>query len=150
MKDSWISKRRHQISRLALSSLRVGLAVVSTAVGCGFLFLPGIAEDLARAGVAPSFWMLLGGAHIFGGLVLLIPRLAGEAAIALSVLVAGSALYLHAAGVGVRVAGPGSLVLALVIFEAGLQLRQRLDATAWTEMLGRYADQQDALRSDQI
>jgi hypothetical protein len=132
---------------MVVDGLRIGLAVVFTVLGLRFLYSPFIAAELVRAGIAPGFQLLLAGSHFVGGLALLVPRLAGEAARALLICVAGSALYLHAEGVGIKAAAPAVLIAVLLLFAAGLELRRRLDASAWSKMLSRYADDQDAPQS---
>ena len=140
--------RRRQTEKLALSSLRVLLAVAFLAMGCGFLFAPGIAEDLARIKFGPEFRWLLGAAHLAGGMALLIPRMAKEASLWLGLFVAVVTFFLHAAGAGIRPAGPAVLVLVLLLFGVCLRLRHRVDLSDWHEMLGRYADQEDSRRSE--
>ena len=148
MNEIPIGKRRRDVGKLAFGGLRASLAVVFSVLGCGFLLLPGLAEDLARAGIGPGLRMILGALHVFGGLALLVPGLAREAVLALALVVTGSAFYFHAEGVNITAAGPASLVLALLVFGACSRFRQRLHQSAWLEMLGRYADQQDSLRSE--
>ncbi len=143
-----IRKNRLWLAKRVLGVLRVTLAVLFLALGCGFLVSPELAEDLDRAGIGPIIRMVLGASHILGGLALMVPRLARETAFALGLLVAFSTIFFHAEGVDIRAAGPASLVFVLLIFGIWWQFHQRVDATVWREMLGRYADQQDSLRSE--
>jgi uncharacterized membrane protein YphA (DoxX/SURF4 family) len=149
MKLEPTKKRLRDVVKLALFGLRMGLAIVFLMLGCFFLFGSEIATDLTRAGIDPIFRLILGVLHLFGGLALLVPSLARKAVFGLGLLVAGSAFYLLSQGVGIRLAGPGSLVLGLLIFTLCQNLRQRLDALAWSETLSRYADEQDWLHSNQ-
>jgi hypothetical protein len=148
MNDRPINKRHRILSKQALGWMRVGLALVFLALGASFLLLPRIADDLERAGISPGFRLVLAVSHLAGGLALLVPRVAGKAALVLIAAVAASAIYLRAEGMVQIGVGPAVLVALLLLFGVGLRLRQRVDASVWREMLARYADQQDSLRSE--
>jgi hypothetical protein len=136
--------RHRRLEKLALSGLGLVLAVVFSALGCGFLFVPRVAEDLARGGYGPAFRFLLGAFHLAGGVTLLVPHLAEKVALVLGFSVAGVAVYWLAEGEGIMTGGPAFIAFGLLLFGAGLRLRHRTDAKAWHEMLDRYADQVDS------
>jgi hypothetical protein len=140
--------RHRRSEKLALNGLRCGLAVVCAALGCGLLFVPGIAEDLARGGYGRGFRFLLGASHLAGGIALLLPHLAERVAFGLSVFVAGVTVYLLAEGEGAMTVEPAVMAFVLLLFGAWLRLRHRADVTAWREMLARYADQEVPLVSN--
>ncbi len=129
--------RRRSAEKLAVVGLRLILAAVFGAMGWGFL-----------AGFTPGFGLILGVAHLAGGLALLVPRLAGAAAIGLGLCVAGTALYFQSEGVLIGTEGPTVLVIVLALFVTCLRLRQEVETRIWQQMLARYADQQDAIPSN--
>jgi hypothetical protein len=136
---------RHRGSeKLALSGLTLVLAVVLSALGCGFLFVPRVADDLARGRHGPSFSLLLGASYVAGGIVLLATRRAEKVALVLGTFVAGVAAYLLSEGEGIMTGGPALMAFALLLLVAGLRLCHRADVTTWHEMLDRYADQEDS------
>jgi hypothetical protein len=137
--------RHRRPEKLALNGLRLVLAVVFSALGCGLLFVPRVAEDLARGGYGPGFRFLLGASHLAAGIALLAPRLAEKAALVLGLFVAGVTVYSLAEGI--TTAEPALMAFVLLLFGAWLRLRHRADVTAWHEMLARYADQEDSHRS---
>ena len=139
--------RHRRPEKLALNGLRFVLAVVFSALGCGLLFVPRVAEDLARGGYGPGFRFLLGASHLAGGIALLLPHLAEKVAIVLGLFVAGVTVYLLAEGEGVMTVEPALMAFVLLLFGAWLRHRHRADVTAWREMLARYADQEDSRRS---
>ncbi len=132
-----------RVEKLALNGLRLALAGILTTLGCGLLFAPEIAADLARGGYGPRFRILLGVFHLAGGIALLLPQLAEKVAVALGLFVAGVTVYLLAEGAGVITVEPAAMAFVLFLFGAWLRLRHRADITAWREMLARYADQED-------
>ena len=134
-----IGHRRFE--KLALNGLRLALAGIFTALGCGLLFVPRVAEDLARGGYGPGFRILLGALHLAGGIALLLPQLAERVVVVLGFFVAGVAIYLLALGAGVVMVEPAVVAFTLLLFGAWLRLRHRADVMAWREMLARYADQ---------
>ena len=136
--------RQRRSEKLALTGLSLVLAVVLSALGCGFLFMPLTAEGLARDGYSPGFRFLLGASHLAGGITLLVSRLAEKAALVLGLFVAGVAAYLLSVGEGLRTGGPALMAFALLLLGASLRLRHRADVTAWHEMLARYADHEDS------
>jgi hypothetical protein len=136
--------RQRRSEKLALSGLSLVLAIVLSALGCGFLFMPLSAEGLERGGYGPGFWFLLGASYLGGGITLLVSRLAEKAALGLGLFVAGVAAYLLSVGEGTRTGGPVLMAFALLLFGAGLRLRHRADVRAWHEMLDRYADHEDS------
>jgi uncharacterized membrane protein YphA (DoxX/SURF4 family) len=140
--------RRRSAEKLAVVGLRLILAAVFGAMGWGFLASPWVADDLSRAGFTPGFGLILGVAHLAGGLALLVPRLAGAAAIGLGLCVAGTALYFQSEGVLIGTEGPTVLVIVLALFVTCLRLRQEVETRIWQQMLARYADQQDAIPSN--
>ena len=103
------------LEKLALSGLRLALAGIFMALGCGLLFVPRVAEDLARGGYGPGFRILLGALHLAGGLALLLPQLAEKAAVVLGLFVAGVTVYLLAVGAGVITVEPALMAFALLI-----------------------------------
>jgi hypothetical protein len=131
-----------RFEKLALNGLRVGLAGVCSALGCGLLFVPRVAEDFAHGGYAPWFRILLGASLLAGGFALLLPQLAENVARVLGLFVAGITVYLLAQGAGVMTVEPALLAFVLLSFGAWLRLRHRAELTAWGEMLARYADQE--------
>jgi hypothetical protein len=137
-----IGQRRFE--KLALSGLRLALAGSFTALGCGLLFVPRVALDLARGGYSPGFRILLGALHLAGGIALLLPQFAEKVAVVLGLFVAGVTFYLLAVGAGVITVEPALMALTLFLFGAWLRLRHRADVTAWREMLARYADDESA------
>jgi hypothetical protein len=140
-----IGHRRFE--KLALNGLRLALAGIVTAMGCGLLFVPRVALDLASGGYGPGFRILLGAFHLAGGIALLLPQLAEKVAVVLGLFVAGVTVYLLAVGAGVITVEPALMAFTLLLFGAWLRLRHRADVTAWREMLARYADQEDARSS---
>jgi hypothetical protein len=135
--------RQRRPEKLALNGLRLVLAVVFSALGCGLLFVPRVAEDLARGGYGPGFRFLLGASHLAAGIALLAPRLAEKTALILGHIVAGVTVYSLAEGEGITTAEPALMAFVLLLFGAWLRLRHRADVTAWREMLARYADHED-------
>ena len=136
--------RQRRSEKLALSGLSLVLAVVLSALGCGFLFMPLSAEGLERGGYGPGFWFLLGASHLAGGITLLVSHLAETAALVVGLFIAGVAAYLLSVGEGHMTGGPALMAFALLLFGAGLRLRHRADVTAWHEILARYADHEDS------
>ncbi len=134
-----IGHRRFE--KLALNGLRLVLAGSFAALGCGLLFVPRVAQDLARGGYGPGFRILLGALHLAGGVALLLPQLAKKVAGVLGLFVSGVTVYLLAVGAGVITVEPALVAFTLLLFGAWLRLRHRADVTAWREMLARYADQ---------
>jgi hypothetical protein len=139
--------RHRRPEKLALNGLRLVLAIVISTLGCGLLFVPRVAEDLARGGYGPGFRFLLGASHLAAGIALLLPHLAEKTALVLGLLVAGVTVYSLAEGEGITPAEPALMAFVLLLFVAWLRLRHRADVTAWREMLARYADQEDSRRS---
>ena len=133
--------RHRRPEKLALNGLRLVLAVVFSSLGCGLLFVPRVAEALAR-GHGLGFRFLLGASHLGAGVALLVPRLAEKVALALGPFIAGVTVYLLAEGEGVMTVEPALMAFVLLLFGAWLRLRHRADVKAWREMLARYADQQ--------
>jgi hypothetical protein len=138
--------RQRRSEKLALSGLSLVLAVVLSALGCGFLFMPLIAEGLAHDGYGPGLRYLLGAIHLAGGIALLVSRLAEKAALVLGLFVSGVPAYLLWVGEGSVTGGPALMAFALLLLGASLRLRHRDDVTAWHEMLARYADHEDSRR----
>jgi hypothetical protein len=136
--------RHRRSEKLALSGLSLVLAVVLSALGCGLLFVPRVAENLPRGGYRAGFWFLLGASHFAGGIALLAPQGADKVALVLGLFVAGVAAYLLSEGEGIMTGVPALMAFALLLFSAGLRLRHRADVTVWHEMLDRYADQEDS------
>ena len=139
-----LSIRHRRSEKLALNGLRLLLAVVFFALGCGLLFTHRVTANLASA-YGPGLPVLLGAAHLGGGIALLLPHLAEKVAVVLGAFVAGVAVYLLADGERVMAVEPAVMAFVLLLFGAWLRLRHRADLTAWREMLARYADQ-EALR----
>jgi len=135
--------RHRRREKLALNGLRIVLAVVFSALGCGLLFVPWVAADLARGGYGPGFRFLLGAFHLAGGIALVLPHLAEKVAFVLGPLVAGITVYLLAKGERIMTVEPALMAFVLLLFGAWLHFRHRADVTAWREMLARYADQED-------
>jgi hypothetical protein len=106
------------------------------------LFLPWIADDLARGGYGAGFRILLGASHLAGGIALLLPHLAERVARVLGLFVAGVTVYLLVKGGGVIAIEPALMALVLLLFGLWLRLRHRADVMAWREMLARYAEQE--------
>jgi hypothetical protein len=134
--------RHRRPEKLALNGLRLVLAVVFSALGCVFLFVPWIAEDLARGGYGPGVRFLLGASHLAGGIALLVPHLAEKVAMVLGLFVAGLTVYLLAEGEDTMTVEPALMAFVLLLFGAWLRLRHRADVKAWREMLARYADRE--------
>jgi hypothetical protein len=111
------------MSKLALNGLRLALAGIFTALGCGLLSVPRIAEYLARGGHGPGFRNLLGAFHLAGGVELLLPQLAEKVAVVLGLFVAGVTVYLLAVGAGIITVEPDLMALTLFLFGAWLRLR---------------------------
>jgi hypothetical protein len=109
-----IGHRRFE--KLTLNGLRLALAGLFTALGCGLLFVPRVAEDLARGGCGRGFRILLGAFHLAGGIALLLPQLA-EKVVVLGLFVAGFTVYLLAVGAGVITVEPA--LLAFTLFCSG-------------------------------
>ncbi len=141
-----IGHRRSE--RLAFEGLRLVLAVVFSALGCALLFVPGVAEGLARSGYGAGFRFLLGVCNIAGGIALLLSRLVLKVALVLALLVAGITVYLLAESEGIVTIEPTVVAIVLLLFGAWLRFRRRAEATAWRAMLGRYADHQDRIRTE--
>jgi hypothetical protein len=134
---------RHRLpEKLALNGLRLVLAVVFSALGCGLLFVPRVAEDLASGGYGPGFRSLLGASHIAAGIALLLPHLAEKTALVLGLFVAGVTVYSLAEGI--TTAEPALMAFVLLLFGAWSRLRHGADVTACQEMLARHADQEDS------
>ena len=138
-----IGHRRSE--KLAFNGLRLVLAVIFSALGCALLFVPGVAEGLARGGYGPGFRFLLGVCNIAGGIALLLSRLVEKVALVLGLLVAGITVYLVTRGDGIVTFEPTVVALVLLLFGAWLRFRRRAEVTAWREMLARYADHQDRI-----
>jgi hypothetical protein len=134
--------RQRRSEKLALNGFRLVLAVVFSALGCGLLFVPWVAEGLARGGYGPGFRFLLGASHLAGGIALLLPQLAEKVALVLGPFIAGVTIYLLAEGEGTMTVEPALMAFALLLFGTWLRLRHRADVTAWREMIARYADQE--------
>jgi hypothetical protein len=129
---------RRQADRLALSSLRIVLAVVFVALGGGFL-VPRLAADLSLAGYGPFFRLLFGVSHLAVGIALLSPRLAAGVTLVLGSLVIWVTVRcLPGGGVAVPV-GPSLLTIALLVLAIWCRLRRRANIAAWHAMLDRYA-----------
>ncbi len=126
-KHSMISRSR-STGRLALRRLQVVLAVAFLGFGVGFLFLPAMAADLGRAGLTPISRLVLGSAHLAGGLALLIPRWARFTTFVLVLIVSGSAVYFQVEGLNFTALVPTLLVFVLLILGVGLTVRRRVDA----------------------
>ncbi len=141
-----IGHRRFE--KLALTGMRLALAGILVALGCGLLFVPRVALDLAHGGYGPRFRILVGAFHVAAGIALLLPQLAEKVTVVLGLLVAGATFYLLAVGAGVITVEPALMAFTLLAFGAWLRLRHRADVIAWREMLDRYADQKDALSSE--
>src|SRR5262245_50434226 len=136
--------RHRRSEKLALSGLCLILAVVLSAFGWGFLFVPRFATNVPRGGCRAGFSLLLGASQFAGGIALLAPRRAEKVALVLGLFVAGVAAYLLSEGEGIMTGMSALMAFALLLFSAGLRLRHRADVTAWHEMLDRYADQADS------
>jgi hypothetical protein len=136
------SRHRHSVT-LTLNGLRLVLAVLFSALGCGLLFVPRVAEDLTRGGYGPGFRFLLGASHLAGGIALRLPHLADKVALVLGPIVAGVTVYLLAAGEGIMAVEPALIAFVLLLFGAWWRPCHRADVTAWHEMLARVADQED-------
>jgi hypothetical protein len=136
-----------RFEKLALTGLRLALAGIFMALGCGLLFVPRVALDLAHGGYGPGFRILVGAFHIAGGIALLLPQLAEKVTVVLGLFVAGFTVYLLAVGAGIITVEPALTAFTLFVFGVWLRLRHRADMTAWREMLARYADQEDACSS---
>jgi hypothetical protein len=106
--------RHRHLEKLALNGLRAILAVVLSVLGCGLLFVPCVAEELAYGGYGPGFRFLLGASHLAGGTALLLPHLAERVA------------------------------LVFLLFGVCSRLRHRGDVAVRNEMLSRYADRADS------
>ena len=128
-----IGQRRFE--KLALNGVRLALAAGCSALGCGLLFLPRIAEDLARGGYGFRFRILVGAFHLAGGIALLLPHFAARVARVLGLFVAGVAVYLLAKGEGVMTIEPALLALVLLLFGLWLRLRHQADVTVWRKCL---------------
>ena len=137
---------RH-FEKLALNGLRLALAGIFMALGCGLLFVPGLLKTWHAAGYGPGFRILLGAFHLAGGLALSLPQLAEKAAVVLGLFVAGVTVYLLAVGAGGVTVEPALMAFTLFLFGAWLRLRHRADMTTSRKMLARYADQEDARSS---
>jgi hypothetical protein len=137
--------RHRRSEKLAFNGLRLVLAVVFSALGCALLFVPGVAEGLARGGYGPGFRFLLGVCNIAGGIALLLSRLVEKVALVLGLLVAGITVYLLTEGEGIVTIEPTVVAFVLLLFGAWLRFRRRAEVTAWREMLARYADHQDRI-----
>jgi hypothetical protein len=142
-----IGTGHRRFEKLALNGLRLALAGIFTALGCGLLFVPQVALDLARGGYGPGCRILFGAFYVAGGIALLLPQTAEKVAVVLGLFVTGVTLYLLAVGAGVITVEPALMAFTLLLFGAWLRLRHRADVTAWREMLARYADQEDARSS---
>ena len=140
--------RHRRSEKLAFNGLRVVLAVVFTALGCGLLFVPRVAEVLARGGYDPGFRFLLGVCHLAGGIALLHSRLVEKIALVLGLLVAGITVYLLTEGEGIVTIEPTVVAFVLLLFGAWLRFRRRAEVTAWREMLAQYADHQDRILTE--
>ena len=135
--------RHRRSEKLALNGSRLVLAVVFSALGCGLLFVPWVAEDLARGRYGPGFRFLLGASHLAGGIALLLPHLAEKVALVLGPFIAGVTVYLLAEGEDTMAFEPALMAFVLLLLGAWMRLRHRADVTAWREMLARYAGQDD-------
>jgi hypothetical protein len=123
--------------------MRLVLAVLCSALGFGLLFVPWVAEDLARGGYGPGFRLVLGASHLAAGIALLLPHLAEKVALVLGPFIAGITIYFLAEGEGLMTLEPALMALVLLLFGAWLRRHHRAGVTAWHEMLARYADQAD-------
>jgi hypothetical protein len=137
--------RHRRFGRRALSALSATLAAVFLALGCGLLFVPRVAESLAKNGHGPGFRLLLGASHVAAALVLLAPRLSKEGTLGLGLFFLGFAFYWYSADQEYSAGTLALLGFVLLLFGACLRLRRRADASLWIEMLGRYADQDTRL-----
>ena len=136
---------RHRHSeKLALNGLRLVLAAGCSALGYGLLFVPRVAEDLARGGYGSGFRFLLGASHVAAGIALLFPHLAEKVALVLGPFIAGVTVYLLAEGSGTMTVEPALTAFVLLLIGAWLRLRHRADLMAWHQVLARYADQEDS------
>ena len=135
--------RHFRSEKLALNGSRLVLAVVFSALACGLLFVPRVAEDLARGGYGPGFRFLLGASHLAGGIALLLPHLAEKVALVLGPFIAGVTVYLLAEGEDTMAFEAALMAFVLLLLGAWMRLRHRADVTAWREMLARYAGQDD-------
>ena len=70
--------RHRRSEKLALNGLRLVLAAGFSELACGLLFVPRLAEILARGGYGPGFRFVVGATHLAGGIALLLPHLAEE------------------------------------------------------------------------
>jgi hypothetical protein len=145
--DVHLGIRHRRSEKLALNGVRLFLTVIFSALGCGLLFVPQVAADLARGGYGPGFRILLGASHLAAAIALLLPHLAEKVALVLGAFIAGVTVYLLAEGEGIMTIEPAVMAFVLLLFGAWLRLRHRADVTAWHEMLARYADQEDPGRS---
>jgi hypothetical protein len=134
--------------KLAFNGLRLVLAVVFSALGCALLFVPGVAEGLARGGYGPGFRFLIGVCNIAGGIALLLSRLVEKVALVLGLLVAGITVYLLTEGQGIVTIEPTVVAFVLLLFGAWLRFRRRAEVASWREMLARYADHQDRILTE--
>lgn len=140
-----LSIRRRRFGRRAFSALSAILAAVFLALGCGLLFVPRVAESLAKDGHGPGFRLLIGASHVAAALVLLAPRLSKEGTLGLGLFFVGVAFYWYWADQKYSAGTLAILGFVLLFFGACLQLRRRADASLWNEMLGRYADEDTRL-----
>jgi hypothetical protein len=139
-----LGSRHRRPEKLAFNGLRLVLAVSFTVLGCGLLFVPRVAEDLARGGYGAGFRYLVGACHLAGGIALLLSHCVEKVALVLGLLVAGIAVYLLVVGEGNVTIEPTLVAFVLLLFGAWSRFRRRADVTAWREMVARYVDQEDA------
>lgn len=130
---------RRQADRLALSSLKIVLAVVFMALDGGFLLVPRLAADLSLAGYGPFSRLLFGVSHLAVGIALLSPRLAAGATFVLGSLVIWFTVRCLPGGKVAVPVGSSLLTIALLVLAVGCRLRWRANLGAWHAMLDRYA-----------
>ena len=113
------SRTRGRAARVALVVLQVLLAALYVASGLGKVTLePATAAGFAAMGVAPASTQILGILELLGAIGLLVPRIAGLAAAALTALMIG-AVIVTATTVGGTMTLVPAVVLVLVAVVAG-------------------------------
>jgi hypothetical protein len=81
------------------------------------------------------------------GIALPLPHLAEKVALVLGPFGPGVTVYLLGEGEDTPTVEPALMAFLLLLFGTWLRLRHRADATAWHEMVARYADREDPRRS---
>ena len=113
------SPTRGHGARIALVVLQVLLAALYVAAGLGKVTLePATAAGFAAMGVAPASTQVLGVLELLGAIGLLVPRVAGLAAAALTALMIGAVIVTATTVGGATILLPAA-VLVLVAVVAG-------------------------------